>query len=120
MFRLWLSSHLVTSSPYRVRMSSWALPQASLTPQLSPRTTLMSIPVQDLCPQTHSLLDYPHSGSYGSRYLMTRNRIDCNWAAKLGSQMRKKLGLNRGELASHRSVVVYSFSLGIYDNITIP
>ena len=51
---------------------------------------------------------------------MTRNRIDCNWAAKLGSQMRKKLGLNRGELVSHRSVVVYSLSLGTYDNITIP
>ena len=47
---------------------------------------------------------------------MTRNHIDCNWATKLALQMRKKLGQNRGEFASHRSVGAYSFSLSICTN----
>jgi indoleamine 2,3-dioxygenase len=52
---------------------------------------------------------------------MTPNRIDCSWAKKLISQMRKNPGQNRGELALHKSVVACSFSLGIRNNgITNP
>jgi hypothetical protein len=39
---------------------------------------------------------------------MTHNCIDCNLAAKLTSQTRRKLGQNRGELASHRFVACLS------------
>jgi indoleamine 2,3-dioxygenase len=53
---------------------------------------------------------------------MTRNHIDCNWETKLISRTRKKLGPNRGELASHGSVAAHFLSLGInnFNDITNP
>src|SRR6266403_1619319 len=79
----------------------------------------MSILVPDLCRQILLLLDYPHSGNLGSSYSMTRSHIDCNWATKSTSRMRKKLGQNRGELASHRSRHCLYLSIGIFTTLQI-
>ncbi len=50
---------------------------------------------------------------------MTRSCIDCNLEAKLASRKRRKLGQNRGELVSHRSVAVYPLRAASNDEYII-